>query len=119
MMSDEESFRNEIRDYQIEFDGEEPADVNAIQAAMLIRDVLITLDVPFKEIKVKQIINYVFEATKGDVSVEFVGEEPEYWYAEADIKEKVVEIGIDKHRMRIPLTTILFWFSKEEKDNMM
>lgn len=118
MMRDGESFRNEIRDYQVEFDGEAPADVNAIQAAMLIRDVLITLDVPFKEIKVKQIVKYVFEATKGDVSVEFVGKEPEYWYAEADIREKVVEIGINDHRMRIPLMTILFWFSKEEKEDM-
>ncbi len=117
-MAEGESFRTEIRDYQVEFDGEEPADVNSIQAAMLIRDVLVTLDVPFKEITVKQIIKYVFEATKGDVSVEFVGEEPEYWYAEADVKEKVVEVGIDDHRMRIPLMTILYWFSKEEKDDM-
>ena len=117
-MAEEDSFRTEIRDYQVEFDGEEPADVNSIQAAMLIRDVLVTLDVPFKEITVKQIIKYVFEATKGDVSVEFVGEEPEYWYAEADVKEKVVEVGIDDHRMRIPLMTILYWFSKEEKDDM-
>jgi len=117
-MVDEESFRKEIREYQIEFDGEDPTDVNAIQAAMLIRDVLMTLDVPFNEIKVRQIVKYVFEATKGDVSVEFVGEEPENWYAEADIKEKVVEIGIDNYRMRIPLMTILFWFSKENKDDM-
>ncbi|MBA7490012.1 hypothetical protein ES702_00546 [subsurface metagenome] len=117
-MAEEDSFRTEIRDYQVEFDGEEPADVNSIQAAMLIRDVLVTLDVPFKEITVKQIVKYVFEATKGDVTVEFVGEEPEYWYAEADIREKVVEVGIDNHRMRIPLMTILMWFSKEEKEDM-
>ena len=118
-MDEEESDRTEIRDYQVEFDGEDPADVNAIQAAMLIRDILITLDVPFKEIKVKQIINYVFEATKGDVSVEFVGEKPEYWYAEADIREKLVEIGINDYIMRIPLMTILFWFSKEEQEDML
>jgi len=118
-MDEEESDRTEIRDYQVEFDGEEPADVNAIQAAMLIRDVLITLDVPFKEIKVKQIVKDVFEVTKGDVSVEFEGEEPKYWYAEADIREKVVEIGINDYIMRIPLMTILFWFSKEEKEDML
>ena len=117
-MTEEGSFRTEIRDYEVEFDGEKPADVNSIQAAMLIRDILITLDVPFKEIKIKQIVKYVFEATKGDVAVEFVGEEPEYWYAEADVKEKVVEIGINDHKMRIPLMTILFWFSKEETDDM-
>lgn len=117
-MKNGESFRTEIHDYEVEFDGAEPMDANGVQAAMLIRDILVTLDVPFKEIKVKKIIKYVFEATKGDIAVEFVGEEPEYWYAEADIREKVVEVGINDHRMRIPLMTILYWFSKEETEDM-
>ena len=117
-MSDDESVRQEIRDYKVEFDGEEPVDVNAIQAALIIRDVLVTLDVPFKQIMIKQIIDYVFEASKGDVSVVFVGKEPDYWYAEADLKAKVVEIGINNTRMRIPLMTILMWFSKDEKADM-
>ena len=116
-MSGEDSNRQEIRDYKIEFDGEDPVDVNAIQAALIIRDVLINLDVPFKEIKIKQFIDFVFESSKGDVSVQFIGEEPDYWYAEADVQAKVVEIGINNTRMRIPLTTILMWFS-QEKENM-
>jgi len=116
--SDGESVRQEIRDYKIEFDGEDPVDVNAIQAAMIIRDVLVNLDVPFKEIKIKQFIDFVFESSRGDVSVVFVGKEPDYWYAEADVKAKVVEVGINNTRMRIPLMTILMWFSKDEKVDM-
>ena len=115
-MGNEDSYKHEFRDYKIEFDSEEPVDVNAIQAALIIRDVLINLDVPFKEIKIKQFIDFVFESSKGDVSVQFIGEEPDYWYAEADVKAKVVEIGINKIRMRIPLTTILMWFSQEKED---
>ena len=115
-MGNEDSYKHEFRDYKIEFDGEDPVDVPAIQAAMIIRDVLINLDVPFKEIKIKQFIDFVFESSKGDVSVQFIGEEPDYWYAEADVQAKVVEIGINKIRMRIPLMTILMWFSQEKAD---
>ncbi len=118
MVSDDESVKHEIRNYKVEFDGADPADVNAIQAALIIRDVLFNLDVHFKEIKIKQVIDFVFESSKGDVSVVFVGKEPDYWYAEADVKAKVVEIGIDNIRMRIPLMTILMWFSNDEKADM-
>ena len=117
-MDNEDSRRTEFRDYKITIDGEDPADVNAVQAALIIRDVLVNLDVPFKEIQIEQFVQFVFESTKGDVSVEFIGKEPDYWYAEADIKNKIVEVGIDNFKMRIPLMTILFWFSKDEKIDM-
>ncbi len=113
----DESEKHEFRNYKIEFDGDEPMDVNAVQASLIIRDVLINLDVPFNEIKIKQFVEFVFESKRGDVSVQFVGEEPEYWYAEADLKNKMVEVGVGKFVMRIPLTTILYWFTKDHKDN--
>ena len=110
--------KTEIRDYRIDFDGEEPVDVNAMQAAFIIKEVLIALDVPFKKINIEQFVKYVFEVERGGVTVQFIGEEPEYWYAEADIEEKMVDVGMGDHRMRIPLATILYWFSKEEKGDM-
>lgn len=109
--------KTEIKDYRIEFDGDEPVDVNDLQAAMIIKEVLYALDVD-KKVSVEQFVKYTFEASKGGIDVEFVGEEPDYWYAEADIRGKVVEVGMGDHRMRIPLATILFWFSKEEKEDM-
>lgn len=116
-MDGDEKERHEFRNYKIEFDGDEPIDISAIQASLIIRDVLINLDVPFNEIKINQFVEYVFESERGDVSVQFVGEEPEYWYAEADIQNKMVEVGVGKFVMRIPLMTILSWFTKDQKDN--
>ena len=112
------SNRKEIIDYKIEFDDEKVVDVPDLQAIMIIRTVLDALDIDFKQIKISPEVKYTFELEKNGVTVEFVGDEPEYWYVEADLINKIVEVGIDNYRMRIPLTTILYWFSKEEKEDM-
>lgn len=108
--------RHEVKDYRIEFDGDKPVDVNDLQAAMIIKQVLYALDVDFDEIKVKQFIKHVYEATEGGTTTEFIGEEPENWYVEADLRERMLEVGIDDCRMRIPLATILAWFAKGRED---
>ena len=37
---------------------------------------------------------------------------PEKWYAEGDMINRVVEVGLNEHSIRIPLNTILDWFKE-------
>lgn len=108
--------KTEIRDYQVEFDGEEPVDVNALQAALIIQNTLDILGVSFDEIKIKQFIKYTVEITKEGTTTEFPRGEPKYWYVEADLEEKMLEVGVDDYVLRIPLFTILKWFSTNKDD---
>ena len=113
-MNDE---KKEIYDYIIEFDGEKAVDVNDLQAALIIRNVLWALDVDFDKINIERIIKYTFECQEGELTIDFPNGEPDYWYAEADINEKMLDVGIDDYSMRIPLFTILKWFSANKEDN--
>lgn len=108
--------KTEIRDYQIEFDGEEPVDINALQATLIIRNILDILDVSFDEINIKQFIKYTVEITKEGTTTEFPRGEPDYWYIEADLREKMLEVGVDDYVLRIPLFTILKWFATNQVD---
>ncbi len=105
-----------IRDYEITFSEEKEVDVPDLQASLIIRSVLDALDISFNEINIKSIIKGSFEVKNEEMTVTFIGEEPEYWFAEADIENKMIEIGINDHRMKIPLFTILKWFSTTQKD---
>ena len=105
----------DIYDYEIEFDGENPVDVDDLRAAIIIKGVLTALDVDFKEITCKRITTHTYSVSKEKVTVEFVGDVPEYWYTEFDVEAKAVEIAMNGHRMRIPMVTLLRWF-EEAKD---
>ncbi len=89
-----------------------------LKAAIIIKGVLSALDIDFEEIVCKRITTHTFSVTTEEVAVEFVGDVPEYWYAEFGVKEKAVEIRMDDHVMRIPMLTLLRWFeeAKPEED---
>ena len=114
----EKNIKQELWNYDIEFDGDEPADINTVQAACLIRDILFTLEVPSDKVTITKTITGVYEFEEGGCSIVFMGEEPEYWHAEADLEKKTVDIQIDQYKMTIPLTTILMWFKSTEKSNL-
>jgi len=46
--------------------------------------------------------------------VEFPKGEPEHWYAEYDVKEKVLEVCLGEYAIRIPQETVMHWFMQEE-----
>lgn len=113
------SDRVEIRDYEIEFSGEKEVDVPDIQATLIIKAVLDALNISFEEINIKSKIKYVFSYEEtNEIGLEFPRGEPKYYYAEADIRKKMVEVGIDDYVIRIPLNRILFWFAQEQEETM-
>ena len=109
----------DIYDYEISFDGENPVDVDDLKAAIIIKGVLSALDIDFEEIVCKRVTTHTYSVTTEEVAVEFVGDVPEYWYAEFGLEEKTVEIRMDDHVMRIPMLTLLRWFeSAKDKGDM-
>jgi len=114
-MSDRK-FKGEIRDYEVEFDSEKPVDVNDLQAALIIREVLDALEVDHDKIHLKKKTLFSYEVEKGGVVCEFPRGEPEYWHAEFDVEAKVVEVGMNDHVIRIPMATVLYWFSKAKEN---
>jgi len=49
--------------------------------------------------------------------LEFPNGEPDYWYVEYGVKEKILEIRLGPHTMKIPQETVLHWFMQEEYNN--
>ena len=45
---------------------------------------------------------------------EFPKGEPEHWYAEYDVKGKVLEVRLGKYAIRIPQEIVMHWFMQEE-----
>jgi len=41
--------------------------------------------------------------------IEFHLEEPDYWYAEFDVENKILDICLGEHAMRIPQEIVLSW----------
>lgn len=46
--------------------------------------------------------------------IEFHLEEPDYWYAEFDVENKVLDICLGEHVIRIPQETVLSWMMINE-----
>ena len=46
--------------------------------------------------------------------IEFPKGEPEYWYGEFDVKNKMLEVRLDDFIVRIPQETVLSWFMHTE-----
>ena len=105
----------DIYDYEITFDGEDPVDVDDLKAAIIIKGVLTALDVDFEKITCKRVTTHTYSVSNEEVTVEFVGDVPEYWYTEFDVEAKAVEIAMNGHKMRVPMVTLLRWF-EEAKD---
>lgn len=109
------SDRVEIRDYEIEFSDEKEVDVPDLQATLIIKAVLDSLNVSFDEIKIKS-KNIVFDSSiVNDEGISFPRGEPEYWSVTANPTDKLVEVTINEYIIGIPLNRILFWFAQEEE----